>query len=87
MGLKKLGFRGFFPGKNAKNALSTGPRGRAVLKSMNSATVSKDLGLLETSFRTGALQMTHFQKVPAAVWQSQIQQKLQYPCELHSTGH
>ena len=54
---------------------------------MNSATVSKDLDLLETGFRTGALQMTHFQMVPAAVWQSQIQQKPQYQFELHSTGH
>jgi hypothetical protein len=72
---KKLDFRGFFPEQIAKNALSTGPRGRPVRKSMNSAIVSKDLGLLETGFRTGALQMTHFQKVSAAVWQSQIQQK------------
>jgi hypothetical protein len=54
---------------------------------MNSATVSKDLGLLETAFRTVALQMAQFQKVPAAVWQSQVQQQTQSPYELHSTGH
>jgi len=54
---------------------------------MNSAIVSNDLDLLETGFRTGALQMTHFQKVPAAVWQSQIQQQAQSPYEVHSTGH
>jgi hypothetical protein len=54
---------------------------------MNSATVSKDLGLLETAFRTVALQMAQFQKVPAAVWQSQIHQKAKSPHELHSTGH